>query len=486
MAGKKVVIQDTVFQNSGGLRIGPNAAIEIRDADSDVLVTLWEDREAASGESNPFSADANGQFTVYADPGRVKITVTISGDTRDWVDVWLLDVTADGILNIDQIDEHTSGGGIQIDGVPEIGNAVRLDRDKNCLLHMPLKNSLSMPLGVGSATFARSTIGTYIDRYGVLQIAAIDEPRFEKNGFLIEGASTNNALHSADLANVAWAKTTATGVKDAIGRDGIASSASTLTATSGNATCLQNITIGSAEQTYSVAIKRKTGSGTVEITIDNGATWMDITAFLSTTDWYEAEVTQTLANPTFGIRLVTSSDAVLVDANQTESLPFASSYIPTTTVPVARTAESLTLTIAGNIGLQADAGTIFCDIDIFGNIAATNQFGVSLRGETSRAIGIGGPGGLVGDWGDATRLSSGIFPSVDEIFRLAIRHDGSGGIDLWVDGVELDSDIGSDVTDSLGSVIDIGHGNGIGQLFGHISNVRIYDRALSDREMAVA
>ena len=64
------------------------------------------------------------------------------------------------------------------------------------LLDLPLKNSLAMKAGVGSVTFIRSTTATYIDRYGVLQTAGVDEPRFEKDGLLIEAGSTNIVLNS--------------------------------------------------------------------------------------------------------------------------------------------------------------------------------------------------------------------------------------------------------------------------------------------------
>ena len=75
----------------------------------------------------------------------------------------------------------------------------------NPLLFMPLLNSLAMVKGVGSITFSRSSIGTYIDRYGVLQTAAIDEPRFEKNGLLMERASTNVFTRSEEFDHTDWA-----------------------------------------------------------------------------------------------------------------------------------------------------------------------------------------------------------------------------------------------------------------------------------------
>ena len=68
------------------------------------------------------------------------------------------------------------------------------------LLDIPLKNSLALKQGVGSVVFTRATTGTFIDRYGVLQTAAIDEARFEKEGLLIEGASTNLLTYSQDFS----------------------------------------------------------------------------------------------------------------------------------------------------------------------------------------------------------------------------------------------------------------------------------------------
>jgi len=76
------------------------------------------------------------------------------------------------------------------------------------LLGMPLKNSLAMKSGVGSATFTRASTATYIDRYGVLKTAVIDEPRFEKEGYLNEGGSTNLLTYSEQFDNAAWNKNT--------------------------------------------------------------------------------------------------------------------------------------------------------------------------------------------------------------------------------------------------------------------------------------
>lgn len=49
-----------------------------------------------------------------------------------------------------------------------------------------------------SAAFLRSSTATYIDKSGTLQTAVNNEPRFEKDGLLMEGQSTNYFLNSED------------------------------------------------------------------------------------------------------------------------------------------------------------------------------------------------------------------------------------------------------------------------------------------------
>lgn len=59
-----------------------------------------------------------------------------------------------------------------------------------------LVNGTNIPIGTRSATFSRATTGTYIDKTGVMKEAAINEPRFEKQGLMCEGAATNLYTYS--------------------------------------------------------------------------------------------------------------------------------------------------------------------------------------------------------------------------------------------------------------------------------------------------
>ncbi len=66
---------------------------------------------------------------------------------------------------------------------------------------LPLISNLDLERGFGDVSFSRSTTATYIDKSGVLRTAGVNEPRFEREGILIEGSSTNLL---PDSNNVRW------------------------------------------------------------------------------------------------------------------------------------------------------------------------------------------------------------------------------------------------------------------------------------------
>jgi hypothetical protein len=181
--------------------------------------------------------------------------------------------------------------------------------------------------------------------YKINSGSVVFPPRFDYNpttlqprGLLIEATTTNIALHSSDLTQVVWAKTNATVAKSATGPDGVAYSATTVTATAGNATALQTITATGAIYVSSAYIKRRTGTGTVQITQNGGTTWTAVTV---TAGWTRVSTPlANITNPIVGIRIVTSGDAVDVAFFQTETLTEApTSVIPTGASQVTRAAD---------------------------------------------------------------------------------------------------------------------------------------------------
>ncbi len=197
-------------------------------------------------------------------------------------------------------------------------------------------------LQVGGAatacTCTRASAAYYRNRAGLLTSVAINILRTGDMGALVEGSRTNVVLQNRDLTNAAWTKSNCTAAKDQTGPDGVTNSASSLTATAGNGTCLQSITLASSARFQSAFVKRLTGSGAIQMTTDNGTTWVEV---FPTTNWDQLFIpTQTLANPTVGFRVVTSGDAIAVDFVQNENGDTGpTSPIETAGVAVTRSAD---------------------------------------------------------------------------------------------------------------------------------------------------
>ncbi len=213
------------------------------------------------------------------------------------------------------------------------------------LCYVSLYNSIIAERGLAGNTHVRNSAATYVDPAdGLVKSATTNIPRFESVGghraILLEPVGTNNLLYARNLTQGEWAETNCTTAKDQVGEDGVANSASSLLATAGNATVLQTLTLADTDYAYSVSIKRITGTGNIEVTDDNGGTWTDIKASLSTTAWYRHTITRSQANPVCGIRIVTDADKIAVDYNQLEAGKVGSSRILTTTGAATRATES--------------------------------------------------------------------------------------------------------------------------------------------------
>jgi len=111
------------------------------------------------------------------------------------------------------------------------------------------------------------------------------------------------------------------------------STASTFTADAANATFRQSVALSAAEYTFSVYLRRVTGTGDIDITAHSGGTWVTQTI---TSSWARYTVTQTLTagTRTPGIRIVTSGDQVEIWGAQLEQRSSATAYTPTTTQPI--------------------------------------------------------------------------------------------------------------------------------------------------------
>lgn len=214
--------------------------------------------------------------------------------------------------------------------------------------------SLSAGFGVGATpTFTRASTAYTLLSNGLYSLIATGQPRSIYSaagtylGYQAEGArsdvlGTTNAIRR-DMSDAGWVvsnmtKGTTTGI------DGTAAAAATMTATAGNATVLFTTVLGATVRTFGAWVSRITGSGTVNITGDNGTTWTPIVPTAIPTLFQFT--TASAANPVVGFRCVTSGDAIKIDFNTLEQASFSNpTPIP---VNVSKAADALSFPTSGN------------------------------------------------------------------------------------------------------------------------------------------
>jgi hypothetical protein len=262
-------------------------------------------------------------------------------------------------------------------------------------------------------TASGGTGGTRVNSAGLIVPASA--PRFDYDpitlaarGLLIEEQRTNLLLRSAEFDNASWTKLNATATGGAAtGPDGTASADSIApTASTATHAALQTATV-TASTTYTATVYMKAAGAThAQLVYDDGASngaFMNLN--LSTgaitrgpeaagtgtqvagdvqsagNGWYRVRVTAQHGSTTARVAVnplvssasasgifpsitTTTGDAVYLWGAQLEAGPFATSYIPTTTAQVTRTADSLVMTGANfSSWFNAVQGTIYAEAD---------------------------------------------------------------------------------------------------------------------------
>ena len=124
----------------------------------------------------------------------------------------------------------------------------------------------------------------------------------------VKWAPHNLLTNSESFDASAWTKTTVTPTANSIAAPNGTTTADTLAASGANGTALQSYTSLGVAYTFGVWLKRKTGTGNIQIAADSG-TYTTVTI---TSDWALYTIAQTPAAGTIsaGIRIVTSGDEV--------------------------------------------------------------------------------------------------------------------------------------------------------------------------------
>ena len=218
-------------------------------------------------------------------------------------------------------------------------------------------------------TVSRNTTATRVNSSGLIESVASGVPRIDWlgqscPGLLVEASGQNQALWSRDLSvSGTWAASGITAVRNAVGADGTASGATTLTSTAASATITQNISHASQSRIFSAYMRRVSGTGQIQLTTNGGTNWQTVTLTSAFAPFNSGA--QTVASGQVGIRMIASGDVIEVDFTQAEIGPVPTSPMNTTSGAVSRAADVISASgalVSGLIG-QTE-GTIYAEVDV--------------------------------------------------------------------------------------------------------------------------
>jgi hypothetical protein len=277
---------------------------------------------------------------------------------------------------------------------------------------------------------------------------------------LVEPSGTNLALHSRDLTNAVWSGTNVTTAKNAVGADGVASEATTITATAASGTVLQALSHASQSRVFSAYIRRVTGTGAIQLTTNGGTNWTTVT--ISSLYTQVACAAQTVASGTIGIRLAVSGDVIEVDFTQGEVGPVATSPIATTTTSATRNADVITLSGAVSGCIGQTEGTIYAEVDLRALSVARSIFSISLNSNTTdfAALQINSSNRLLARIRSNTGTVQDVTASstVTGTTKIAMAYDSSGSV-LVVNGTIIGTNASGITSWSSGvNFVHIGNG----------------------------
>lgn len=249
-----------------------------------------------------------------------------------------------------------------------------------------------------NTVFSRASTGTFIGPDGVVKTAQINEPRFNYDslgrarGLLIEQSATNVVNFSESFDTVvsggaahAWGDLNITRNSTTNISPANTATALEIQATANNGHLLMTAGLASASRWASVWIKRISGTGTLQFTL-NGTAWTSFPAAIqnSSQTWVRWIHNLNTTTTRFGVRLATSGDVIQVWGVQLET-GAPSSYIPTGSSTASRSEDLAYIDTAGAPWLDLSKGTLALAGDklttangFLGGLSDANGFGDAI------------------------------------------------------------------------------------------------------------
>lgn len=349
--------------------------------------------------------------------------------------------------------------------------------------------SLALNAGSGSATFARATSATCWDSTGLLLTVGTGVARSTYTelvggtylGYLNEEARTNTCIRNRDFTNAAWVMTTMTPLKDQVGIDGAANSASSLLATGANATAAQTVTLAAVNRPFSVYVKRLVGTGNIDLAQDGASFTTQSVA--NDGLWHRCTLVASQLNPVLTVRLATNGDKIAVDYAMLEdsggaARTFPLSPIATTVAAVTRNVDLLPYPTAGNI--VGTVGTAYAEVTI-PNATPVIQSVLTLAG-TAQPLYQASTGELSLYDGTGERKGNALTNNA-AVKKVASMWNASPAAKTYIAGVASAS-LTFDGDLNVGATMYVGSNNSGTPLNGTIKNLKLWQVALTDGQIA--
>lgn len=376
-------------------------------------------------------------------------------------------------------------------------------------------NGLELEMNSRSMTFERPSTATYISKSGVMTSAGVDEPRFEKNGLLIEQASTNTHRYS-DYTASQFSKTRCN-VEGAATENGI--KWYKMIATEGTTSTYvylqgSNSQTFELNKTYTFSFFTKKGNNkrnrvlfhgdsfgsNQAAVIDYDAKTITLGAGATITNACMQEIFEGVFRVSITCKCTVAggnrspliwpdsyavNDYWFIANPQIEELPFATSYIPTNGANATRAADTCSIKWNENIPYMSNSmqASFFMEFDTFGipltgyhPLMYQNGGGGSnniLRIETS---------GKLRFYRDAG-AQDGVIPALNTLHKVGIVIDKTKQCQMFYNGQVMPNRGASVYSVGLPNILHIGAFGSTSRLNGHIRNFRIWHRNLSNAQI---
>lgn len=402
----------------------------------------------------------------------------------------------------------------QITGLETVSDAIGMAALPLPDVWAPLSDSLRMITGYGRdvlvgsdvvarmVNFSRNTAAAYVGKDGQWKNAAANEPRFEREGLLIEGQSTN-VFNKGSGTNFDWISGGLTqSAGDAqlpftVFQKKITSSTSNPThigrvladiyntpnpaASGGGPVTASAIMFGDADAIIAADPKLNFASNLTITGVTNST--VKLTSGMVRVVWTGIITAGSAANFfNFQLSWLNRLPSVVAGCYQIEAIPFASSYIPTNGAAVTRAADVCWIPNALNV--TPDYGDITIAMEVRRNLAIPSSvFPRAIHISDSQFV-VADSVRIMARGGGAEQVNiSAAAPGTME--RIAATIKGST-IACFLNGTKATLPQTPILPVSNGTSCFIGSRNGLDGLFGHVRNVRIWQRNLSDEQIKAA